>query len=206
MSTHRKFAASSLAALIGASLLVAAAAAPASAATKSYTLAAVKAHKSASNCWTAVNGKVYNLTKWISKHPGGSSVIKAMCGKDATSAFKAQHGLSGRPASTLAAYRIGTLTRATPSATATPTATAGATLNAALVAKHNTANDCWSIVNGNVYNFTTWIPAHRGGSGVIIALCGIDGTSAFKGQHGNQREPNSTLGRFLLGAVGTPAP
>jgi len=51
-------------------------AAPAQAANKTYTLAAVKAHKSASNCWSAVNGKVYNLTKWVKKHPGGACAAR----------------------------------------------------------------------------------------------------------------------------------
>jgi len=109
MSIYRRLAAGSMAALVAALLMLAATTTPAAAATKSYTLASVKAHKSAANCWTVVNGKVYNVTKWIAKHPGGRSMIKAMCGKDATAAFKGQHGFSGRPASTLATYRIGTL-------------------------------------------------------------------------------------------------
>lgn len=205
MSTHRTFVAGSVAALVAASLLLATT--PATAATKSYTLAAVKAHKSAANCWSAVNGKVYNLTKWIAKHPGGSSVIKAMCGKVATAAFTGQHGLGGRPASTLAAYKIGTLARAaTATPTATATATAGATLDAALVATHNTASNCWSIVNGNVYNLTGWITLHPGGSGVIQTMCGIDASAAFTAQHRTQSKPAGKLALYLVGAVGTPAP
>lgn len=120
MSTYQKLAAGSVAALVAASLMVAATAAPAVAATKSYSLVTVKAHKSSSNCWSAVNGKVYNLTKWIAKHPGGGSVIKSMCGKDATAAFKSQHGLSGRPAGSLAAYKIGMLKKSTASPKPTP--------------------------------------------------------------------------------------
>lgn len=214
MPTHTTFTRIGAATLAATALMLASAVAPAAAAGKSYTLAQVKAHKSASNCWSAVNGKVYNLTKWIAKHPGGSGVIKSMCGKDATAAFKSQHGLSGKPASKLAAYKLGTLVKATPSPTATPTSTAtptptpttGGTLNAALVATHNTATNCWSIVNGNVYNLTAWINAHKGGSGVIVSMCGIDATAAFNAQHGNQREPKSKLAAFIVGAVGTAAP
>jgi cytochrome b involved in lipid metabolism len=111
MPTHRKFARITAAALTASALVLASALVPAAGATKSYTLAQVKTHKSATNCWAAVSGKVYNLTKWIAKHPGGGPFIKAMCGKDATPAFKGQHGLNGRPASMLAAYRIGVLTK-----------------------------------------------------------------------------------------------
>lgn len=77
--------------------------------------ATVAKHKTAGDCWTVVNGNVYNLTKWISRHPGGQSPIKAMCGKDATAAFMGQHGSSGSPARTLAMYKIGSLAGATAS-------------------------------------------------------------------------------------------
>jgi cytochrome b involved in lipid metabolism len=165
-----------------------------------------------------VNGKVYNLTKWITKHPGGSSVIKSMCGKDATAAFKARHGLTGRPASALAAYKIGTLAKSsasptptasptsTATATPTPTATTGATLNLALVATHNTAANCWTIVNGNVYNLTAWIALHPGGPNVIQGMCGIDASAAYTGQHGSKSKPAGKLAQYLVGAVGATAP
>ncbi len=76
---------------------------------KQYTLSEVGQHSIASNCWSTVNGKVYNLTSWISKHPGGSEAIISMCGKDASSAFNGQHGGQARPASELANFAIGTL-------------------------------------------------------------------------------------------------
>lgn len=46
------------------------------------------------------------------------------------------------------------------------------------VAEHSTANDCWTIVNGNVYDITSYVPRHPGGDG-ILAACGTDGTSLF---------------------------
>jgi len=75
--------------------------------TKPITLSAVKTHNSPSDCWTVVNRKVYNLTTWISRHPGGSSRIIAMCGKDASQAFNAQHSGQGSPNSYLAEFQIG---------------------------------------------------------------------------------------------------
>lgn len=208
MPTHTTFTRIGAATLAATALMLASAVAPAAAAGKSYTLAQVKAHKSASNCWSAVNGKVYNLTKWIAKHPGGSGVIKSMCGKDATAAFKSEHGLSGKPASKLAAYKVGALAKAKPTATATatPTPTTGGTLNAALVATHNTATNCWSIVNGNVYNLTAWISLHPGGTGVIQAMCGIDASAAYTNEHSTKSKPAGKLAQYLVGAVGTAAP
>lgn len=82
--------------------------------------------------------------------------------------------------------------------TPTPTAS-GYTL--ATVAKHNTAADCWTTVNGSVYNVTSWIKQHPGGSQAIIGLCGIDGSAAFNGQHGGQKRPESELASFKIGAL-----
>lgn len=77
--------------------------------TKSYTKAEVAAKNTVSNCWTIVGNKVYDLTQWISRHPGGSGSISSLCGIDGTSRFRNQHGSSGRPNSTLDGYYIGDL-------------------------------------------------------------------------------------------------
>jgi hypothetical protein len=75
-----------------------------------YTMAKVKENNSATSCWSVINGKVYDLTKWINSHPGGSSAIKGLCGIDGTSSFTAQHRGQGSPASTLSSYLLGPLT------------------------------------------------------------------------------------------------
>ncbi len=75
-----------------------------------YTMAKVQENNSATSCWSVINGKVYDLTKWINSHPGGSSAIKGLCGIDGTSSFTAQHRGQGSPASTLAGYLLGPLT------------------------------------------------------------------------------------------------
>ena len=67
----------------------------------------VKKHNTSTDCWSIVNGKVYNLTDWISKHPGGSSRIIAMCGKKSSKRFNAQHAGAAAPAFNLAKYQIG---------------------------------------------------------------------------------------------------
>ena len=76
-------------------------------------------------------------------------------------------------------------------------------LVASEISKHSTAKDCWSIVNGNVYNLTTYVQSHPGGAGVIKNICGRDGSGAFKNQHGSSSKPNNVLSAFLLGSVGS---
>jgi cytochrome b involved in lipid metabolism len=70
--------------------------------TTTYTLAQVQTHNVATNCWTAINGKVYNLTSFISSHPGGPAAITGLCGTDGTAAFTGKHGTQSNPTSVLA--------------------------------------------------------------------------------------------------------
>lgn len=67
----------------------------------------VSKHDSGTSCWTIIAGNVFDLTKWISKHPGGAAVIRAICGKDGTDAFEGQHANQGKPAKELSSYFIG---------------------------------------------------------------------------------------------------
>ena len=67
---------------------------------------------------------------------------------------------------------------------------------------HNSKSDCWSIVNANVYNLTSYVQSHPGGASVIANICGKDGSKAFVNQHNTQGKPNNVLSSFLLGPVG----
>jgi len=73
------------------------------------TLDEIKKRNSSTSCWSIVYGNVFDLTKWITKHPGGSEKIRAICGKDGTSSFERQHEGDGGAANQLSAYFIGKL-------------------------------------------------------------------------------------------------
>ena len=49
------------------------------------------------------------------------------------------------------------------------------------VSKHATKADCWTTINGKVYDVTKFISNHKGGD-KILAVCGIDGTDLFTGK------------------------
>ncbi len=76
-----------------------------------YTMAKVKENNSATSCWSLINGNVYDLTKWINSHPGGSSAIKGICGRDGSSNFNGRHGGQSNPAENLAMYLLGPLAK-----------------------------------------------------------------------------------------------
>ena len=73
------------------------------------------------------------------------------------------------------------------------------------VKKHNSAGDCWSIIDGNVYDLTNWVDSHPGGKERITAICGKDGTSSFLGKHSNSSSAKSQLTRFELGKLAAAA-
>lgn len=75
----------------------------------SYTMTEVQSANSPSKCWTAVNGKVYDLTPFVNKHPGGVANIIKLCGTDGTAAFAKQHGGQPKPEQELASLQIGIL-------------------------------------------------------------------------------------------------
>lgn len=51
------------------------------------------------------------------------------------------------------------------------------------VKKHNTPEDCWIIIDSEVFNMTTFADLHPGGAGVIMDLAGKDATEEFYGLH-----------------------
>jgi cytochrome b involved in lipid metabolism len=180
---------------------------PTPTATATYTMAQVATHKTQADCWSAINTNVYNLTAWVTKHPGGTTQIVALCGIDGSAAFNGKHSASASAISTLGLYLIGTLSGSSGGGTPPPALTTPYTI--AQVATHKTKADCWSAINGVVYNLTSWIPLHPGGTTQIVALCGLDGSASFNGKHSASATAKAALTPYqvgLLSGSGTPAP
>jgi hypothetical protein len=75
------------------------------------TRAQVELRNSKNACWSIIDEKVYDLTKWIDSHPGGPSYIQFICGKDGTNSFKAQHSGRANPIARLADFFVGDFAR-----------------------------------------------------------------------------------------------
>ncbi len=56
--------------------------------------AEVASHGTEADCWTYVNDKVYDITQYIPRHPGGDAILQA-CGGDGTSLFEQRMTDSG---------------------------------------------------------------------------------------------------------------
>lgn len=74
-----------------------------------HTMDEVARHHDAGSCWTVVDGQVYDVTPWITQHPGGQQRILALCGTDGSQSFANRHAGSSAAKDQLKAMRIGRL-------------------------------------------------------------------------------------------------
>lgn len=58
---------------------------------KEFTLQEVSQHTTKDSCWVIIHGQVYDVTDFLSEHPGGSKILLRYAGKDATKKFDSIH-------------------------------------------------------------------------------------------------------------------
>jgi cytochrome b involved in lipid metabolism len=84
-----------------------------------YTWDQLGQHSAAGDAWMAINGYVYDVTKWAPRHPGGDEIILKYAGKDGSDQFEAFH--RQRVKKYLKSYLVGEM--AEPRAVSKPGAT-----------------------------------------------------------------------------------
>jgi len=84
-------------------------------------------------------------------------------------------------------------------ATGNTTPDPSAPLTMTELAKHNTKEDCWMLIDGNIYDVTSFISAHPGGD-TMLQGCGIDATSLYTG-NGHSQTATAMLENYLLGPI-----
>ncbi|STD07003.1 Soluble cytochrome b558 [Dermatophilus congolensis] len=132
--------------------------------------------------------------------------------KDQISNTTPTSGLQGEDSTTSSTAPSSTSTPTGPSGHLSPSPTRGATptptgtrrpITMAQVKQHSTSSSCWVSINNKVYDLTAWISRHPGGPGRIKSLCGTDATAKFSEKHGQERDPNQVLAKYLIGALVT---
>ena len=130
------------------------------------------------NTFVAIHGIVYDLTHFANKHPGGEETIKRLAGTDATKVFSAMH--SGKMLEQVEGHIVGRLVETnekSPKNKVVESTNNRITIQE--LKKHNTPNDLWMAVDGNVYNLTDFRLVHPGGSHLIEKNAGKDATTLF---------------------------
>tara|TARA_Y100000996_G_C22408035_1_gene595998 strand:+ start:516 stop:812 length:297 start_codon:yes stop_codon:yes gene_type:complete len=54
----------------------------------------VKLHNSENDAWVIINKKIYDVTNFLSQHPGGKKILLKACGTDATDDFEMLHNVN----------------------------------------------------------------------------------------------------------------
>ena len=79
------------------------------------------------------------------------------------------------------------------------------TYSLADVSKHKTQNDCWIVINSNVYDVTSYLDFHPGGADMILMVCGQDATKDYNSQGGRGRphsaRADAQLANYLIGKL-----
>ncbi|KAJ6188984.1 Cytochrome b5 [Penicillium mononematosum] len=73
-----------------------------------YTLEEVHNHNKPDDVWIILHNKVYDVTKYLEDHPGGSAILIGVAGTDATEAFE-ETGHSDEAREELEQYYVGDL-------------------------------------------------------------------------------------------------
>ncbi|XAR62585.1 hypothetical protein NMG60_11017404 [Bertholletia excelsa] len=64
---------------------------------KMFSFAEVSLHNNPNDCWVIINAKAYDVTAFLTDHPGGEEVLLVAAGKDASEEFEAAgHGSAAR--------------------------------------------------------------------------------------------------------------
>lgn len=72
-----------------------------------FTWQEVAKHNSAESAWVIVRGRVYDVTGFLDKHPGGREMLLLAAGRECTDLFEMYHALVDKPEKYLASYDIG---------------------------------------------------------------------------------------------------
>jgi len=195
---------------------------------KVFSMAEIAKHNSAQSCWLLISGKIYDVTTYLNLHPGNASTILPTCGTDATAAYDTK-GSDGKPHSgnahsLLGGYFIGNLgqgssinsnpnannlANSSTSLIQTPTTrpaqtSSGATLvlSKTELAKHNSAQSCWLLISGKIYDATNFLNQHPGNASTILPTCGTDATAAYASRGGTGAHSSSAtamLADYFIG-------
>ncbi len=125
-----------------------------------WTREEVAKHSTAEDCYTIVGNKVYDVTHYLHKHPGGGNLIFRNAGKDSTKDFEAMYH-SQRARKLLDDFLVGELVKS-----AVP---ASLTANYPLP-QPRSSNPILNAVSNNTMNPPTFVKSNNSGKNVLESV------------------------------------
>ncbi|KAI7994891.1 Cytochrome b5 isoform A [Camellia lanceoleosa] len=71
--------------------------------------------------------------------------------------------------------------------------------------QHNTKDDCWVVIDGKVYDVSTYLDEHPGGDDVMVAATGKDATDEFE-DAGHSKSARELMETFCIGELDPASP
>ncbi|KAK9277382.1 hypothetical protein L1049_006925 [Liquidambar formosana] len=71
--------------------------------------------------------------------------------------------------------------------------------------EHNTKDDCWVVIDGKVYDVTTYLDEHPGGDDVFIEVTGKDAADEFE-DAGHSKSARELMETFCIGELDLSSP
>ncbi|XP_021718371.1 cytochrome b5-like [Chenopodium quinoa] len=67
-------------------------------------------------------------------------------------------------------------------------------------AEHNTKDDCWVVIDGKVYDVTSYLDDHPGGDDVLLTATGKDAKEEFE-DAGHSQDARDEMEKYFVGEL-----
>ncbi|KAG7979085.1 hypothetical protein I3843_05G112600 [Carya illinoinensis] len=71
--------------------------------------------------------------------------------------------------------------------------------------QHNSKEDCWVVIDGKVYDVSSYLDEHPGGDDVVLAATGKDATDDFE-DAGHSESAKELMETFCIGELDASSP
>ncbi|KAK4357981.1 hypothetical protein RND71_023591 [Anisodus tanguticus] len=66
--------------------------------------------------------------------------------------------------------------------------------------QHNTKDDCWVVIDGKVYDVSSYLDEHPGGDDILLGATGKDATDEFE-DAGHSKDARELMEKFFIGEL-----